>query len=282
MPGVPPLDTAAAHPSLDPTYFRRMASSLGDKSRILPWVLPGHVVDAGAGGGELSVALSHLPDVTVTAVDYAPESLERLKERPGIGVLDARVGASGERLPIPLADTFIYCAILHEVYSYSPDRWDAVRRALTEAHATLRPGGRLIIRDGVMPDDPDGRARFTTPDDALVEDYLALSPHAELRLARDGQFWTGTRHAVAEALFTITWGREALPREALERYQLVSDYGPLLAEAGFTLVHDDTVVQPGYVDALAQFRIETASGESWAPWFPATNALWVAERNDAP
>ena len=67
------------HPTLEDRYFDRMASSLGEKERILDWVLRGHAVDVGAGGGEFTAALAALPDVHATAIDQAPESLERLR-----------------------------------------------------------------------------------------------------------------------------------------------------------------------------------------------------------
>ena len=246
-----------------------MASSIGDKARILDWVLPGHAVDVGAGGGELAEVLAGRAEVT--AIDASPDSLARLLARDSFHVVDATVGADTAPLA-PVADTVVFSSILHEVYSYSPDRFGAGHRALDQAVATLRPGGNLIIRDGVMPDNPEAPARFRAPDDALVREYLALTPHRELQLTYRRGWWEGTRHAVAEAALTLTWGRDALPREAMERYQLVSDYTPLLVARGLTMLHASTVTQPGYVEGLAEYTIESMGH----PWFPDTNGLWVA------
>ncbi len=269
------------HPSLEDRYFDRMASSLGEKERILDWVLRGHVVDVGAGGGELTAALAALPGVQATAIDRATESLERLRRNPAFASAYAVAGASDAPFTVEPADTVVFNAILHEVYSYSPDRYDAVDRALEQAARTLHPVGRIIIRDGVMPDAPDEPARFTAPDDAFVADYLSRSPHVELQLVRDGAWWTGSRHAVSEALLTLTWGPESLSREALERYELfeTDEYPRLLARHGFRTIHREVVIQPGYVHALQEYSVETRdAGGSWEPWFPPTNGLWVFER----
>lgn len=270
------------HPELEDRYFVRMAASIGDKERILDWVLPGHVVDVGAGGGELTSALTALPGVEATALDLAPESLQRLSRHPEFATAYAVAGGDAERLTDRPADTVVFNAILHEVYSYSPDRFGAVDRALDQAARTIAGAGRIIIRDGIMPDRPQDPARFTAPDDAFVAEYLARSPHPELQLGRDGRWWTGTRHAVSEALLTLTWGPESLPREALERYEIsgVDDHPRRLAARGFVTVHQETVTQPGYVQALAQYTVQSGDAEGvWVSWFPPTNGLWVFERS---
>lgn len=269
------------HPTLEDRYFDRMASSLGEKERILDWVLRGHVVDVGAGGGEFTAALAALPDVHATAIDQAPESLERLRRSTAFASEYGVAGQGTAPFTDEPADTVVFNAILHEVYSYSPDRYEAVQRALRQAARTLRPSGRIIIRDGVMPDDPATAARFTAPDDGIVADYLARTPHPELQLTRDGAWWAGTRHAVSEALLTLTWGAESLPREALERYELfgAEEYAAVLAPHGFRVIHNEVVTQPGYVQALQDFSIESVDvGGDWEPWFPPTNGLWVFER----
>lgn len=269
------------HPALEDRYFDRMASSIGDKARILEWVKPGHAIDVGAGGGEFTRTLAALPGVEATAIDLAPESLERLEAAGDFAAAFGVAGSSTERLTPASADTVVFNAILHEVYSYSPARQQAVDNALDQADRTLGRGGRIVIRDGVMPEGPELPARFRAPDDALVTDYLARSPHPELRLERRGEWWTGTRHAVSEALLTLTWGPDSLPREAQERFELsgVDDYPTRLARRGFRTLHREVVTQPGYVTALSTYTVESLdAGGRWAAWFPPTNALWVFER----
>jgi SAM-dependent methyltransferase len=253
-----------------------MAAALGDMAHLAGALVPGTVADVGAGGGELSALFAARDGITgVYAIDDAPDALARLRDLSRV----TAVGGSVEQLPglAPL-DNVVFCSVLHEVYSYAGG-YPAVGGALDLAAASLRPGGRLIIRDGVMPVRPRDRATMTAPDDELVADYLALTPHPELALVHAGPgVWTGTRHAVAEAVLTLTWGRGSLLRESQERYQLDTLDGyrdRVVTGRSLRLLSARSYVQPECVRHLADYRItDPASG----PWFPPTNAVWVYEK----
>lgn len=267
---------APARATLEDRYFERMAAALGDKAKLADSLVPGTVADVGAGGGELSALFAARDGITgVYAIDDAPDALARLRGVSGV----IAVPGSVDQLPglAPL-DNVVFCSVLHEVYSYG-DGFAAVDEAIDLATAALRPGGRLIIRDGVMPDRPHDPAILVAPDDALVADYVASTPHPELALTRaaDGR-WHGTRHAVAEAALTLTWGRRSLPRESQERFQLDTLDGyahRVVTGRGLRLRAARAYVQPEYVQHLAEYTlIDSASGG----WFPATNAVWVYEK----
>lgn len=280
------------HPVLEEQYFARMASSLGDKVRLLPYVTAGTVLDVGAGGGELALALSELDRVSVVALDTARESLDRLTEA-GLATIQGDAANLGQLVEPGSLDTVVFCSVLHEVYSYSPSRCDAVQDALSGAHSALRPGGHLIIRDGVMPPDPQDPAAAKVPDAEFMAKYIEETPHPELRLEQRGdRLFSGTRHAVSEAVFTLNWGRTGFAREVQERYELFTreDYVGVLEELGFSVIHAEEYVQPGYVAALSEYDIRTATAPvlsesdfiSARPWFPPTNLLIAASRSDVP
>jgi SAM-dependent methyltransferase len=273
---------------LEPRYFERMGGALGEKARmVLPHLLGPRVLDVGAGGGELTRAVAEA-GFRVSALDAAPDAIARLS---ALGTLDDVRRGYAEQVPQLFPDPFdsiVVSAVLHEVYSYgtSPETeiplrgFDALALTLTRFREGLRDGGRLIVRDGVMPDRPLESATvdgLSVGDVEAFHDYLRRSPHAALRALRlHGRSVTGTRHAVAEFLFTLTWGIETFPREAQERYQLftLAGYGAYAGNLGFDLLHSEVVTQPGYVDALARLGVTSDD----RPWFPATNGLWVFER----
>lgn len=278
------MTLAKADTPLEDRYFTRMASSAGDKiESIVPWVRPGLVVDVGAGGGELSTAIAELTGSHVVVVDESEDALRRLRAHDAITTVKRTVGRDRSPFTSAPADTVVFCSVLHEIYSYSADPWVAHANAIAAAAATLRTGGHLVIRDGVMPDHPHAAARFWAPDDELVQDYLDRTPFTDLLLDQDDTgAWVGTRHEVSEALLTLTWGRGSLPRESQERYELATldGYTQLVEPHGFTLVKRESWTQAGYIHGLREYRIEGAApGGGLEPWFPSTNALWVFERD---
>jgi SAM-dependent methyltransferase len=274
--------------ALEPRYFDRMGSSLGDKARmVLPHLRGPRVLDVGAGGGQLTAAIAEA-GFRASALDAAPDAITRLT---ALGVLHEVRRGYAEQVPQLFPepfDTIVVSALLHEVYSYgtSPEveprllGYDALALTLARFRESLRDGGRLIIRDGIMPDRPlepatvDG---LSASDVEALHDYLRRSPHQRLRaLHLRGNSLTGTRHAVAEFLCTLNWGIETFPREALERYQLFTrvGYSEYAGDLGFDLLHSEAVTQRGYVDALAHLGVTSDD----QPWFPATNGLWVFEK----
>lgn len=277
---------------LEPRYFDRMGTSLGDKARmVLPHLRGPAVLDVGAGGGELSAAIAAAGFHT-SALDAAPDAIARLT---ALGVLAEVRQGYAEQVPELFRepfDTIVASALLHEVYSYgtSPASGvpllgkEAVGLTVARFRASLRDRGRLIIRDGVTPDRPLAPAvvRGMTPADVeAFHDYRRRSPHPQLRaLHLSGRSLTGTRHAIAEFLFTLTWGIETFPREALEQYQLftLGGYARFADKLGFDCLHREEVTQQGYLDALGHLDITSAD----EPWFPATNALWVFEKRVLP
>jgi SAM-dependent methyltransferase len=274
--------------ALEPRYFARMGSALGDKARmVLPHLRGPQVLDVGAGGGELTAEIARA-GFRASALDAAPDAITRLT---ALGLLHEVRQGYAEQVPQLFEepfDTIVVSALLHEVYSYgtSPEAdepllgYDALALTLTRFRESLRDRGRLIIRDGIMPDRPlepatvDG---LSAQDLEAVHDYLRRSPHERLRVLHlRGRSLTGTRHAIAQFLFTLTWGIETFPREALERYQLftLAGYREYADNLGFDLLHSEAVTQQGYLDALA--HLEVTSDDR--AWFPATNGLWVFEK----
>lgn len=242
----------------NPTYYARMAASLGDKVRMLEH-LPEHtstVLEIGAGGGALSALAAQRPGITsVTALDPAPSALERISaEHPEVIRLRGAASQVPAMVPAGSMDAVLASSVLHEAYSYpSYDTYpDTVTRAGTleatmsifkaAAHA-LTDGGVLVLRDFVAPSQPQALAQLKlagaehTDRRFSVEtalQYLADRPEhllaaaasrhgagaQELRfLVQPGpRRLVGSRAALWEFCLTATWGPASWRREVLEHH----------------------------------------------------------------
>src|SRR6185312_13132032 len=106
----------------------------------------------------LMVELSRrFPGASIVGVNLSRELLRRSDENTYAGGdVQLLLGdAADQQLPDGSADTVIFSSIMHEVYSYSGYDHARIDRALASAARELRPGGRLLIRDGISPDPRD-------------------------------------------------------------------------------------------------------------------------------
>lgn len=167
----------------------------------------GRIVDEGCADGALLAEISRdFPDSDLFGIDLSAEFAGRFHERQ-------RAGEFGgayvhffhrnllDRIFEPESiDTTICNSTLHELWSYGEGE-KSVRNYLAEKFKQLRPGGRLIIRDVVGPEDGDKEVLLwcseTDGENLPAADLLkprgrdvtwlaGLSTHSRLRLfARD-------------------------------------------------------------------------------------------------
>lgn len=276
--------------TLEPHYFDRMAAAAEEKLELTAHIVPGSVADIGAGGGELSRRLSERPEVTdAWAIDNSIDSIRRLNQIPSIHSLFGSTERLTEFAGEHGVDNIVFSSVLHEVWSYAPQGLQdyAWEKALRDAVDALAPGGRLIIRDFVLPERPDERAVLRTPgdaEDAMIYDYLEQTPFHDLQVLDeiDEHVFVGTRRTVSEALLTVNWGPRSLARESQERYGLhtLDEYsGCVLALSDeISRLTSVSQVQPGYIEHLSEWSCFVEDGTSW---FPDTKALWVFEKKTA-
>ncbi len=276
-------------------YLAAMNAARSDKERMLDHVRPGTIVEIGPGGGVvLDLLEARYPESQVIGVDLSREVVAALERRARQTGKHWRVvlGAA-EALPALVTtpiDTVVFCSILHEVYSYTPPRFSlaSVERVIGAAVAALAPGGRIIIRDGVMPPPGRRRIRMLAPDVRSTLDlYVAQfegRPIAVTELAPD-RVELSTADAM-EFLYTYTWGPASFPYEVRELYGILpyDEYvaalirwcgGPSRARVIDTPLH--SYLQPGYRDHLAS-RIALTDERDRPVELPDSNALIVIEK----
>ena len=212
-------------------YLATMNAARSDKQRMLDFVRPGRVVEIGPGGGVvLDLLEQRYPDAEVIGVDLSREVVTALEKHARASGRRWRVvlGAAEELATLvpPPVDTVVFCSILHEVYSYTEPKFSlaSVARVIEAAFATLSPGGRIVIRDGVMPPPGIRRIRMIAPDVRPTFDlYVAQFEGRKIELTElaPDRVELSTADAM-EFLYTYTWGAASFPYEVRELYGILT------------------------------------------------------------
>jgi SAM-dependent methyltransferase len=275
------------------SYLASMNAAKSDKQRMLDFVKPGRIVEVGPGGGVvLDLLEAQFPGAEIIGVDLSREV---------IAALEARAKANGRRWRVVLGaaeqlpelardlDCVVFCSILHEVYSYTEPRFslDSVKRVVQAAFAALRPGGRIVIRDGVMPPPGTRRIHFVAPDARTTFDvYVAQFEGRPIRYRELGGGRVELSSADAmEFLYTYTWGPASFPYEVRELYGIMTydAYVAALLEwcPGAQLVDIPqalrSYLQDGYRSHLAG-KIELCDEHDRPVDLPDSNCLIAIER----
>lgn len=128
---------------------------------IEPFILPGKIADEGcADGALLSLITQRFPDSDHYGIEITSEFYIRCKEQERMGAFgQAFIFFYQKNLMKPIFEansinTTICNSTTHELYSYN-DRLESLRQYLTYKYEQTAPGGHLIIRDVVGPEDKD-------------------------------------------------------------------------------------------------------------------------------
>lgn len=264
------------------TYLSDMNSSQGHKKIISNYAVGEVMVDVGAGGGVMLDLLSeHHPHTTVIGIDLAEnviESLNRRKfrEHKSWQVQQADALKLKETFEPNSVDTIVFSSILHELYSYVPYQGkkfnsEVIIQALKSAFEVLRPGGRMIIRDGIMTEpkeewrvltfkDSKGMdffKRYVTDFKGRTIDYQQVDEYTVKLPVND----------LMEFCYTYTWGEEAYPHEVQEQfgYFTPSEYKKVITETfgeQVTLIEFRHYLQEGYEEyLLPKIKVMNEDGE---------------------
>jgi SAM-dependent methyltransferase len=267
-----------------------MDASLAQKVEdLVPWVLSGRIVDKGCGTGKLLVELSRrFPGASLVGVDLSREFLRRSDENTYAGGdVELVLGdAADQQLVDGSADTVIFSSIMHEIYSYSGYDRGRIDRALASAARELRPGGRVLIRDGISPDPRD-----------LLLDLMDAGTDAQLdRFAREFKHGQGAPFAAVErrdgAIRTVRLSAHLCneflcKKDYLKNWdiEIHEEYGVLTVEewrAALTRNFFDvrtitTYVNPWILQNRYQGHVRVTELDGTTFW-PATNAVIIGER----
>jgi tRNA (cmo5U34)-methyltransferase len=150
-------------------------------ARATAGIVVHQVLELGVGTGETSVrVLAVHPSAHFVGIDESAPMLARA--RPRLAGADLRVQRLEDPLPDATFDLVVSALAVHHLDG--PAKADLFRRAA----ARLRPGGRIVVGDVVVPDDP---ADVVTPVDGVYDQPSRVGE--QLEWLRDA----GLRPAVA-------------------------------------------------------------------------------------
>jgi SAM-dependent methyltransferase len=174
-------------------YAKGMEKSVSEKEKLLPYVKEGIILEIGCGAGTVIELLSrNFPKSTVIGIDNSKQMvlLASEKEYFNLNVAILQGEAINKQFKNGSIDTIIMSSVLHEVYSYSYYQMEVLEKAISNACEMLTPGGRLIIRDGVMPDPKPYYLKFVGEGmkdlfEKFVKDFTPRRIHYSFDLGSD-------------------------------------------------------------------------------------------------
>ncbi|NUU76536.1 class I SAM-dependent methyltransferase [Paenibacillus xylanilyticus] len=279
------------------TYLADMNSSGDYKKVLLDYIVGKRVLDIGPGGGVLlDLIEQEKPDAEPIGIDISTnviEALERKKQREGHRwqVMKGDALQLDQYVQPGTVDTVIFSSILHELYSYIERdgrrfNTDTVVAALKSSFHVLSPGGRILIRDGIMtePEDQKRRIRFLEPEGMRwLERYAQDFQGREITFERaaENEAVLNINDAM-EFLYTYTWGEEAYVHEIQEQFGIFtpSTYENCIREAlgeQAEIIRLEHFLQEGYNEALAERIVFMKEDGQPAP-LPDSTCLIVIEK----
>jgi SAM-dependent methyltransferase len=291
------VEQAHQHRQLE-SYGAALEAGLPQKLTVIePWLRSwraGDIVDIGAGTGALSARQAYLhPESSIIGVDAAAPMVDSARKRySGYQNLEFRKGDACH-VHAQKASSVIFCSVLHEVYSHYGDSLTAVEKALQAAWQSVLPGGRVVIRDFVIPDNGNRPVLLYHHCSDIVPGHDFLSFSRTFPRPLYVQSVRVTPHTIIYETDLVSACEYLLRKdyhamwdvELQERYGFwtIAEAHHLIQSIGFVIVHSEMLRNSWVLRASLRGKVKLREPCSLLPLrFPACQLLLVAEKPQRP
>jgi ubiquinone/menaquinone biosynthesis C-methylase UbiE len=244
------------------TYVKGMDKSIGEKEKLLPYVKEGVILEIGCGAGAVTELLAkNFPESTIIGIDNSEQMItvaaKREYSNPKVHLFQGDI--LNQKFKEGTIDTVVMSSVFHEIYSYNNYDIKAIDKALTNVCVMLVQGGRLLIRDGVMPGLKPCYLKFVKPElkevfKKFVKDFAPRKIHYSLE---EGSEYPKLNSADAYEFLSKYFYNENWKIEVKEQFGIfsVSEYCNLLEANQLKIVEAHSY--------LMEFLKNKYEGEVW-------------------
>lgn len=229
-------------------YLQGCERSIQEKSKIIPFVRGGKIVELGCGNGVVLDLVSRaFPNSKIEGFEISKKIAKKAQNRKYINKnVKVFVGDATKKLEKDdSCDTVILCSTLHEIYSFSGER-NAIK-ALELAYKMLKKDGRLIIRDGFRPEKETVYLELRSPEakEKFFRFAKDFKPYKiKYKKMKDGRIEMSNQDLVeflSKYFYDTNWGIET--KEQFGIFTL-KEYHSILKKMGFQIVQSSKYLLP--------------------------------------
>lgn len=288
------------------SYLTHMNNSGDDKAKIIGFGTGSEILEIGPGGGVVLSLLEYaFPEAHIRGLDLSREVVDSLEARAKDegrtwSVIAGDAFELEQIFGTESLDTIVCCSLLHEIYSYHESQdseaagkfqISSVRDFIKACYRCLKPGGRIVIRDGVRPGSDPVLLRLHNKDiQEGLDNFLKYFQARAISVKRINEDTVEMPQDDAmEFLYTYIWGPESFPYEVREQYgvQTYEQYEQSFVEwlkdepvPGKCLRIEPSLrqyLQKGYTKRLSP-EVTLMRPDGSKAELPASNAIWVIEK----
>lgn len=205
-------------------YFAGMDASMQQKIALTTAHFPsrGRIADMGSGSGSGTFDLARLyRDLELVGVDINPVTVAYSQTHYRAENLTFAVGDIADKVFADASlDGILDSSVLHHVTSFNGFDAAQITKTLCNQVAQLKPGGVLIIRDFVVPDEAETRVFLDLP----TTDGKATGEIAELSSAALFEVFARDFRSSLNLSEPISYKKHAAPRAGFARFETTLKY----------------------------------------------------------